>query len=266
MKIATKLILFFAGVVALFALLAGILLRQMQTVSDGYDALLNKPVRQMEMARVIQVNFKKQVQEWKDVLLRGRKPEDLTKYTKQFHDQEWQVRQGARNLADTIDDAQARELLLQFLAAHRAMGEKYEAAYDVFISKGFDSHAADDLVRGQDRDATDLFDKVVQRLNSGVEISIAAQKSVVQTTRNLALALIGSLLLTLGFIGFLTVRSILRRLAKLQAVADRLAVADLEGLTIDISGSDEIGNFGESMKGVHAAIEELSKMVSTAAG
>ena len=265
MKIATKLILFSAEVVALFVLLASVLLSQMQAVSNGYDALLNKPVRQMEMARVIQVNFKKQVQEWKDVLLRGRKPEDLTKYTKQFHDQEWQVRRDAKDLTDTMEDAQARELLLQFLAAHRVMGEKYQAAYDVFVSKDFDFKAADDMVRGQDREATDLFDKVVQRLNIGVENSISAQKAAVRTSRNLALTLFGSLLGALGLMGFLTVRSILRRLAKLQAVAGRLAVADVEGLTIDISGSDEIGSFDESRKGVHAAIEELSKIASSVA-
>src|SRR6185312_6050120 len=86
---------------------------------------------------------------------------------------------------------------------------------------------------------------------------IAAQQASVRTNQNLALGISGGLLVLLGVLGFLTVRSIVQRLAALRAVSARLAAADVEGLSIDISGKDEIGEFGESMKGVHAAIEEL---------
>lgn len=99
MRIATKLVMFFAGVVVRFVLLAAVLLQQLRTVADGYRELLRGQVRQMEAARVVQVDFKKQVQEWKDIFLRGQSPEDLAKYTQQFHSQETQVRQGAKNLA-----------------------------------------------------------------------------------------------------------------------------------------------------------------------
>ena len=58
------------------------------------------------------------------------------------------------------------------------------------------------------------------------------------------------------------VHSITSRLACLKAVSDRLARADVEGLSIDISGRDEVGEFGESLKGVHAAIKELSTLVA----
>jgi methyl-accepting chemotaxis protein len=50
---------------------------------------------------------------------------------------------------------------------------------------------------------------------------------------------------------------VLKRLGQLKAVSDRLAVADIEGLRIDISGHDEIGAIGDSLKGVEAAIHEL---------
>jgi HAMP domain-containing protein len=70
------------------------------------------------------------------------------------------------------------------------------------------------------------------------------------------------LLALLGAFGFVIVRDVLSRLGRLKAVSDRLAAADIDGLVIDISGKDEIGEFGGSMQGVHAAIEELVSVAS----
>jgi methyl-accepting chemotaxis protein len=257
MKIATKLGLLFAGMIVVFVLLGVTLLAQMKGVSNGYDAVLASPVHDIDAARVVQVNFKKEVQEWKDTLLRGHNPKDLAKYGKQFHEREAAVRDGAVVLAKTVQDKESHELLVQFIAADDVMSAKYQHAYDVFVAGNADFKAADALVRGQDRSPTDLFDKVVQRLETRVQSTIAAQQLSVHRNQNLALGISGGLLFLLGVLGFLTVRSIVKRLAALRAVSAKLANADVEGLSIDISGKDEIGEFGESMKGVHAAIEEL---------
>jgi methyl-accepting chemotaxis protein len=265
MKIATKLGLLFAGMIAVFVLLAVGLLAQMKAVSNGYDAVLASPVHDMDAARVVQVNFKKEVQEWKDTLLRGHDPKDLAKYSKQFHEKEIAVRSGAVALAKTVQDAQAQKLLAQFVAADDVMSAKYARAYAVYVAGNADFKAADKLVRGQDRAPTDLFDKVVERLETRVQTTVAAQQSSVRRNQTLALTVSGGLLFLFGLLGFLTVRSIVKRLASLHAVSDRLAHADVAGLSIDISGKDEIGEFGESMKGVHAAIEELLHMAQAPA-
>ena len=265
MRIATKLQLLFVGIVAVFILSVAVLIVQMTSLSSGYDAVLASPVRDMGQARVIQVNFKKEVQEWKDTLLRGYTPKDLTTYTKQFHEREAAVRDGAVALSKTVQDDQARQLLVQFVAADDAMSAKYESAYEVFVAGNADFKAADKLVRGQDRAPTDLFDKVVQRLDARVQSTVAAQQQSARRNLYVALGFSSGLLLVLGVMGYLTVRSIVKRLASLHAVSQRLAQADVEGLSIDISGKDEIGEFGESMAGVHAAIEELLHAAQTPA-
>jgi hypothetical protein len=257
MRISTKLSVFYVAVLAVFCALSLSLMSQLKTVVGGYDALLNSAVVQMDAARVVQVDFKKQVQEWKDILLRGHTPADLTKYTGQFHDREAGVKAGARALALQVQDSAAKNLLVQFLAADSVLSEKYQQSYAVYTAGSFDFKAADKLVRGQDRPPTDLFDQVVKRLDDRVKAAVEAQRASVIRSRNLTLAVAGGLLLLLGAMGFVIVRDVLSRLGRLKAVSDRLAVADISGLVVDISGKDEIGEFGGSMKGVHAAIEEL---------
>jgi methyl-accepting chemotaxis protein len=238
------------------------LLSDMKAVSVSYDALLAGPVRQAEAARVVQVEFKKQVQEWKDILLRGQNPDDLASYTKQFHEREATVKAEARELAAGVEDPQIRQTLNDFLETHDTLSAQYESSYAVFVAGNFDYKAADKLMRGRDRAPTDLFDKVVAALNQRVAAQVAQHRADAARQRDLALLLAAALLAVVGTAGLIVVRSILSRLGLLRAVSDRLAAADVSGLIIDISGKDEVGVFGESLKGVAAAIEELSSMAT----
>lgn len=262
MKISTKLSMFYAAVILVFCLLGGALTAVLHSVSSGYDALLDTQVREIDQARVIQVDFKKQVQEWKDILLRGQNPADLTNYTKQFHDMEMQVNEGANRLAARVEDPEAKQLLEQFLTADGDLDKKYEAAYQAYVAGNADFKAADKMVRGQDRAPTDLFDKVVARLDTVVGESVKAQSRAAANGLRLALGIAAVLLLTVGVVGIFVIRDVVNRLARLKAVSDRLAVADITGLSIDISGHDEIATFAGSMKGVLAAIEELLRATS----
>ncbi len=260
MKISMKLGLFLIGVLVLFVGLAGSLIRQAEAVSAGYDALLARPVQASDRARVMQVDFKKQVQEWKDILLRGSSPADLEKYTQNFHAQSAATDRDAAALLSELDDSQARQLVTEFTAAHATLNAVYEKAYQAYVSGGFDFKAADAMVRGQDRAPTDICDRIVGRLGAYVSESVATQQAAAAVARKTSLILAGVLLFILWAIGSIIVKSILIRLKTLKGVSDRLASGDIDGLSIDISGRDEIGDFGESMKGVVAAVEELMSM------
>jgi len=256
-KISSKLSLFYAAVLVVFCVMAWALVVNLQSVTAGYDQLLDSPIRQMDQARVVQLDFKKQVQEWKDILLRGHNPDDLARYTQQFHEKETRVRAGAEALFEQTEDREAKQLLGQFLAAHLVLSQKYQQALETYVAGNADFKSADHIVRGQDRAPTALFDQVVARLAARVTQSVAAQSQTAARSRNFALAATSGLLLLLGIVGLVLVRDILGRLARLKSVSDRLARADISGLSIDVSGRDEIAAFGRSMKGVHAAIEEL---------
>jgi hypothetical protein len=65
-----------------------LLIDQLSRQEDRYDAFAAAQIRARDDARLLQVSFKKQVQEWKDILLRGADPQQLAKYRAQFDEQE----------------------------------------------------------------------------------------------------------------------------------------------------------------------------------
>lgn len=98
MTISRKLAIFFSGIIVAFGAVAVAFTLYLGWQAQQYNALLNTQVHQMELARVVQVDFKKQVQEWKDILLRGHNAEDLKIYTQKFKDKESAVRAEASTL------------------------------------------------------------------------------------------------------------------------------------------------------------------------
>jgi hypothetical protein len=181
-RIATKLH-FIIGMSLVFSLGAiGFLLLELGHVAAAYEGGLADQVRAQDRARVIQVDFKKQVQEWKDILLRGHDPQDREKYQTNFFHQEAAVHQGIQQLREEITDAQARALLEEFADAHERMGTKYRAALDLFTRDGgADPKPADKLVKGQDREATDQLDRIVEGLiRQGEEGRAAESASLVR--------------------------------------------------------------------------------------
>src|ERR1017187_5415370 len=158
------------GILALTMLVGasggGFLYLRLQSVASSYEILFDRDVGDQDLSRVMQLTFKKQVQEWKDVLLRGQDPQALQKYSAAFHQQGASVREVAGRLKGSIRDERAIGLLEQFMLAHDAMMTKYDASLAAFTaSGGVGRAAADALVKGQDRAPTDLIDQVVDSLS-----------------------------------------------------------------------------------------------------
>jgi methyl-accepting chemotaxis protein len=111
----------------------------------------------------VETSFKKQVQEWKDTLLRGKKPEALDKHWGAFQQRESDVRGATERMRSSVTDAEASQLIGQFIAAHQQMGEAYRRGLQAFRDHGFDSAAGDAAVAGIDRAPTELLGKAKAR-------------------------------------------------------------------------------------------------------
>ncbi len=165
---------------------SGILAAQLQRTGRTYDRVLGQDeVQHQHRTRVMQVELTKQVQEWKDLLLRGHTVEDFQKHKTAFKTREAAVQALAQALLKDVTDPEAHKQLQEFTAAHRKMGKTYDAAIAAFSgTKGLDVSTADGMVKDLDRPATDAIDALVLRLQAVlVDVRETQKASVASTVR-----------------------------------------------------------------------------------
>jgi methyl-accepting chemotaxis protein len=151
---------------------------------QSYRGLLDGPVRASQLVDEANLQFKIQVQEWKNVLLRGKLPADRDKYWAQFEEQERQVQDALGKLTQVQGASQSTLTQVQKLIdEHKALGVSYRKGRDAFVAAGGDPVAGDVAVKGVDRAASEQMSQLVDSLrkNSGeqsVLISNAADRTI----------------------------------------------------------------------------------------
>jgi signal transduction histidine kinase/CheY-like chemotaxis protein/HPt (histidine-containing phosphotransfer) domain-containing protein len=152
----------------------------------------------VDLAREAQVHFKRQVQEWKNVLLRGHKPDDYAKYWSLFEAEEVKTQSLLADLRrrEPGESAAIAGLLAELLT----LGQRYRMAIESHDpSNPLSYRDVDSRVRGMDRPPTDEMSALVERLQVrmaglGAQMTASHQAEIV-TLRwaVLAAALLGVL-------------------------------------------------------------------------
>jgi hypothetical protein len=159
-QLATLLVLTLlaSGLVSLFALWSMDRLHARDELDQG------RLLSAVNSARSAQVEFKIQVQNWKNLLLRGGNPNDYDAAKKEFDAAELGTDTGLMALAawaGTADKSDLENRIRQLLADHARIGAAYRAAMP---SEGASYPArdrADTAVRGIDRTLNESLDDLV---------------------------------------------------------------------------------------------------------
>ncbi len=149
----------------------------------GYAELVDGPLRASQLIDEANLQFKIQVQEWKNVLLRGRNPADLDKYWQQFEAREQQVQQLLDQLIASNGNGKLEAQLRELRDSHRQLGQAYGRGRQAFLAAGGDPVAGDLAVKGVDRAASDQMSALVEQLRGdarqrAASISASAERTV----------------------------------------------------------------------------------------
>lgn len=144
--------------VFLVILIALFCFRYLSHAVTAYSDLMSGTLKSSQMVDTANLEFKIQVQEWKNVLLRGSKPESLDKYWKQFESHESKVNAqltALQTLATNQNDPALVSQIKELLDEHTQLGVAYRKGKDVFLAAGADPTVGDKAVTGIDRGASD---------------------------------------------------------------------------------------------------------------
>ena len=151
---------------------------------QSYANLIDGPLHTSQLIDEANLQFKVQVQEWKNVLLRGKQPADLDKYWKQFEDRQRDVQGILGELAGQNGIEPLLKTRIERLRdEHRLLGAAYQKGRDAYVAAGADPTAGDTAVKGVDRATSDQMSELVSELRKqGVEqsklISASADRTV----------------------------------------------------------------------------------------
>jgi methyl-accepting chemotaxis protein len=171
----------------------------------------------VDSARLAQVHFKKQVQEWKDILLRGNDAALFNKHFSAFENEERLVNESLRSLAIIAAEAKLNlPQLDEFIKIHGELGRHYRKALQAYRHSDLKSAVfVDSMVRGIDREPTDRIDDIVTAIKEQAKKRLTETETAARTKLEaylaMAFVLIFLVLAAVGF-GIFNKRSIIRDL------------------------------------------------------
>ncbi|HFF2233361.1 TPA: methyl-accepting chemotaxis protein CtpH [Pseudomonas aeruginosa] len=192
----------------------------------AYRELLGGPVRAAQLIDEANLQFRGQVQEWKNVLLRGRQAEAQTKYWSQFEAQERAVQDILGRLG-SVAEGELKDRVERLREEHRRLGTAYRQGRQRFLEAGADPIAGDQAVTGIDRATTAQMQALRDELHQASDLHSSSISAEARRTM-----LLGSL--------WLVNRNLVRPVQRLIEHIAQLSHGDF-GERIEIRRKDELG-------------------------
>ena len=224
----------------------------------------------VDLARSAQVSFKTQVQEWKNVLLRGQDQAMFDRYLKGFTTEEAATQEHLKNLrALFVSGGIPVEQVDATATAHAELGRKYRAALAGYIvGQPESAQKVDQAVRDMDRAPTEAIDalvKQVQEFDANVTAGLeAAFHTDIRRTELITVVGMGVGLVLSGVIGFVISRRLARHLREVAAELDASST-EVAGASSQVAMSSQqlaegASEQAASIEETSASLEELTSM------
>ncbi|ENZ1726358.1 methyl-accepting chemotaxis protein CtpH [Pseudomonas aeruginosa] len=206
----------------------------------AYRELLGGPVRAAQLIDEANLQFRGQVQEWKNVLLRGRQAEAQTKYWSQFEAQERAVQDILGRLG-SVTEGELKDRVERLREEHRRLGTAYRQGRQRFLEAGADPIAGDQAVTGIDRATTAQMQALRDELHQASDLHSSSISAEARRTMLLgSLVLIGASLAVALLSLWLVNRNLVRPVQRLIEHIAQLSHGDF-GERIEIRRKDELG-------------------------
>ncbi|ARI02099.1 chemotaxis transducer [Pseudomonas aeruginosa BWHPSA019] len=239
-SLRAQILVLLGGSLAALLLIALVCFGSLTGNVRAYRELLGGPVRAAQLIDEANLQFRGQVQEWKNVLLRGRQAEAQTKYWSQFEAQERAVQDILGRLG-SVAEGELKDHVERLREEHRRLGTAYRQGRQRFLEAGADPIAGDQAVTGIDRATTAQMQALRGELHQASDLRSAAISAEARRTMLLgSLVLIGASLAVALLSLWLANRNLVRPVQRLIEHIAQLSHGNF-GERIEIRRKDELG-------------------------
>lgn len=226
-------------------------------VTEKFTFVLEEEFASANEAQAILIDFKTQVQEWKNVLIRGDVDSQREKYWGRFQEQERRIQAQLNKLTDTLGNAEARAILQSFQREHKAMGEAYRRGFEHFEASSYDHSAGDAAVAGIDREPTRQIEEAV----TSITLLARENASVIAESAKKNTLLAGGGLILVIFIGtgitlLVISRRVVRPTVQISDQLQKLGDGNLSDPVV-LKRKDELGDLADAARKLHQFLQEI---------
>ena len=241
----------------ILVLLNGASILKSFSLLNSFDELENTLVQSERDVNTTLSTFKTQVQEWKNVLLRGHKKDDREKYWERFKQREADItRQFDLMLLSSVISENVKSDIRQFQKAHAVMAEKYREGYDAFNNSGFDPKVGDSFVRGIDREPAKLLSGIAAEIAADSANAIAELKANTRTM--LWIILLAAIALSVLSVAYVIARlrsQVIKPTKQVAACISNLAHSRYD-YALTYSSDHELGMLAESARALQNKLKD----------
>jgi methyl-accepting chemotaxis protein len=220
----------------------------------------------VDTARSAQVEFKIQVQEWKNILIRGHDPAQLEKYTAAFVKSSQATNAELKKLTGLFSKLKLETKLDdEAIKMHEDLGKNYLVALKQFDSVNPDSYKiVDKAVAGMDRPPTKKIDEIVEFIDTqskknATEAAAAAEATAQSATLTLLVVLVITTVVGAAIVWWI-VQGITRPLDQAIDIAKTVAAGDLSR-DVEVKTTDEVGELLGALKQMSGNLSDIVSRV-----
>jgi HAMP domain-containing protein len=206
---------------------------------------------------MVDADFRGQVQQWKNLLLRGSDPVAHAVHLANFEALEARTESEALMLREALSDPRARQGVDEFIRAHRDAGQRYRAGLRVYDRSGYDARAADALVIGVDRAPMALLKDVAASIRHASQLSFEAMFERVENRVFATLVAVLACALAAGLAALWIVWTrVVSPTRRVLAELDRLVAGDFDSEP-GLSSEDELGQISARVDRIRRTLARL---------
>ena len=214
---------------------------------DNSQNLISGPISLSQELDQVTIDFKTQVQEWKNVLLRGKDPAALDKHWSAFEQLERNIQEHLDGIIkNNSQDGVLSVKISRLKDEMKLLGNNYRKGKAAYIESGFDSAAGDAAVKGIDRAASTQLAELVelmQKKASGESERLVGEAAQATTISSISLVLIFFAVLAISV--WLLSNRLIKPIQDLTRNIDQLAHGNFSQRA-DTSRTDELGQLAHA--------------------